>query len=121
MKRLFIISLLLAVHLVAGPGASYAQDSEQKSVLFQNVNIFDGKNERLTEGMNVLVENNKIVKIAKSIPAPSDATVIDAGGRTLMPGLIDAHWHTMYSMLPIGKRLLNHTFSTRASTAIIGI
>ena len=77
MKRLFIITLFIAVHFVAGPGASYAQDSEQKSVLFQNVNIFDGKNERLTEGMNVLVENNKIVKIAKSIPAPSKANAIN--------------------------------------------
>jgi imidazolonepropionase-like amidohydrolase len=101
MKRLFIITLFIAVHFVAGPGASYAQNSEQKSVLFQNVNIFDGKNENLTEGMNVLVKNNKIYEIAKSIPASSDTTVIDAGGRTLMPGLIDAHWHVMYSMLPI--------------------
>ena len=101
MKRLFIITLFIAVHFVAGPGASYAQDSEQKSVLFQNVNIFDGKNENLTEGMNVLVKNNKIYEIAKSIPAPSNTTVIDASGRTLMPGLIDAHWHAMYSMIPI--------------------
>jgi imidazolonepropionase-like amidohydrolase len=41
----------------------------------------------------VLVEGNKIAKIAKSVPAPFGAKVIDAGNRVLMPGLIDTHQH----------------------------
>src|SRR5262249_6950640 len=43
----------------------------------------------------VLVVGNKIEKIGGDIAAPENAIVIDAGGRTLMPGLIDAHWHAM--------------------------
>jgi hypothetical protein len=48
--------------------------------------------------MNVLVRGNTIEKISKDpipIDGSSPAKVIAGGGRTLMPGLIDAHWHTM--------------------------
>src|SRR5262249_39589122 len=44
---------------------------------------------------SVLVVGNTIEKIGGDIAAPEKATVIDGGGRTLMPGLIDAHWHAM--------------------------
>jgi imidazolonepropionase-like amidohydrolase len=52
--------------------------------------------------MSVLVEDNTIARIAESIEVPEPATVIDGGGRTLMPGLIDAHVHTMMSDTPLG-------------------
>jgi imidazolonepropionase-like amidohydrolase len=75
------------------------------AILINNANIFDGENEQLSNGMSVLVEGNKISKIAKSISTPPDATVIDAGGKVLMPGLIDAHWHTYFANIPVS--LLN--------------
>jgi len=92
-----VLSLALAMPVMAG------ETKAKSSVLFTNAKVFDGKNEKLAEGMSVLVEGNKIVKIAKSIPAPAGATVIDAKGKVLMPGLIDAHWHTMLSFWPISK------------------
>jgi imidazolonepropionase-like amidohydrolase len=63
--------------------------------LFKNVKVFDGKSDKLTASTSVLVVGNKIEKIGDDIAAPEKATVIDAEGRTLMPGLIDAHWHAM--------------------------
>jgi imidazolonepropionase-like amidohydrolase len=66
--------------------------------LFENVRVFDGKNDQLSAGMNVLVRGNTIEKISKdpiSINGDPAAKVINGGGRTLMPGLIDAHWHAM--------------------------
>lgn len=75
------------------------------SVLITNANIFDGESEKLAAGMSVLIEGNKISKIAKSISAPSNATVIDANGKVLMPGLIDAHWHTMFNFSPVSNTL----------------
>ena len=65
------------------------------ATLFKNVKVFDGKSDKLTASTSVLVVGNKIEKIGGDIAAPEKATVIDAGGRTLMPGLIDAHWHAM--------------------------
>src|SRR5262245_45251133 len=71
-------------------------DAKQPSAtLFKNVKVFDGKSDKLTASTSVLVVGNKIEKIGGDIAAPEKATVIDAGGRTLMPGLIDAHWHTI--------------------------
>jgi imidazolonepropionase-like amidohydrolase len=66
--------------------------------VFENVRIFDGKSEQLSANMNVLVRGNTVEKISKdSIPIDGDssAKIIAGGGRTLMPGLIDAHWHAM--------------------------
>ena len=77
------------------------KETNATTMLFRNASIFDGTNETLAVGMSVLVEANKITKVAKSIRAPSDATVIDAKGRTLSPGFIAAHEHIMGQM-PFG-------------------
>jgi len=74
----------IAFSLMASPAAAQ-ETSPSTSVLITNVRILDGESGRLREGMSVLTENNKI---AKSITAPGHATVIDGGGRTLMPGMI---------------------------------
>src|SRR5262245_59899466 len=68
---------------------------EPSATLFKNVKVFDGKSDKLTASTSVLVGGNKIEKIGGDFAAPEKATVIDADGRTLMPGLIDAHWHAM--------------------------
>ena len=36
---------------------------------------------------------------------PDGARMIDCGGRVIMPGLIDAHWHTIFAALPINALL----------------
>ena len=64
-------------------------------VLFENVRIFDGKNATLSAPSNVLVKDNVIVSISTDPIAPEGAVLIAGDGRTLMPGLIDAHWHAM--------------------------
>jgi imidazolonepropionase-like amidohydrolase len=67
-----------------------------KSTLFNNVRIFNGTDAELSAPSSMLVRGNRIEKIsATSIPDERDAVVLDGGGRTLMPGLIDMHWHAM--------------------------
>ena len=79
--------------------AHAAQAAEPPAVtLFENVRIFDGKSDTLSASMNVLVRGNTIEKISKdpiAIDGSPSAKIIAGGGRTLMPGLIDAHWHAM--------------------------
>src|SRR5262249_60481342 len=74
------------------------QSAEPPStILFDNVRIFDGKSDTLSGSMNVLVRGNTIDKISRD-PIPTDRAntrIIAGGGRTLMPGLIDMHWHAM--------------------------
>lgn len=75
------------------------------SVVFKNVRIFDGKSDRLSAKTTVVVVGNKIQKIGEGIGAESGVVVIDAAGRTLMPGLIDAHWHSLFATIPQAKVL----------------
>lgn len=87
-------ALVLAV-MGADPGLAQAPDAV---TVFQNVRIFDGKGSALSAPTNILVRGNRIEQIsAAPIPVDrrADTTIIDGSGRTLMPGLIDAHWHTM--------------------------
>lgn len=65
------------------------------AVLFENVRIFDGKASALSAASNVLVKGNVIERISTAAIEPAGAEVISGGGRVLMPGLIDAHWHAM--------------------------
>jgi imidazolonepropionase-like amidohydrolase len=82
-----------------GPGAATPPPASGGAVtVFQNVRIFDGKSGRLSGPSHVLVRGNTIERIsATPIPADrrADTVLIDGAGRTLMPGLIDNHWHTM--------------------------
>jgi imidazolonepropionase-like amidohydrolase len=81
-------------------------------ILFKNVRIFDGKAEKLTNPSNVMVRGNIIERVSSDsieTPADANATVIDGGGRTLMPGLIDAHWHAMLVRPPVASLLTADT------------
>ncbi len=66
-----------------------------KPILLRNVRIFDGTNSKLVEGQDVLIEGRFIKALAASTETIAGADVIDCGGRTLMPGMIDAHWHSI--------------------------
>ena len=83
--------LALALLILVGSHAAQA-DEKPSLVFFTNVKIFDGFAESLTAGQ-VLVEGNAIKAVGTDLRAPAGATVIDGGGRTLMPGLIDCHTH----------------------------
>src|SRR5580704_14326716 len=109
--------LVLAAALVAGPcRESFAQgDADLEApglesfaapvsggaTLFQNVRIFDGRSSALSAPANVLIKGGTIERISVS-PITVDANVrtIAAGGRVLMPGLIDAHWHAVMAATP---------------------
>jgi imidazolonepropionase-like amidohydrolase len=95
MKKLITLYLLILVSINL-----IAQDKTQTAVIIKNANIFDGVNEKLITGSDVLVEDNLIKKIGKNLSAKG-ATIIDAQGKTLIPGLIDVHWHSYYANVPV--------------------
>jgi len=73
------------------------------ATLFQDVRIFDGKSATLSPLSSVLVKGSTIARLSTSpttIDAGADVRVIAAGGRVLMPGLIDAHWHAFMAATP---------------------
>ena len=85
MKRSLV--LLSAFVVLVAPVAARAQ-----SFLVRDVRLFDG--ERVTEARSVLVRNGVVAAVGGAeLTVPANATVVDGRGRTLMPGLIDAHVH----------------------------
>jgi len=103
------VLLLVPVFLAGLGGTSRAHDpgaevvmaeseplpAPSGAILFENVRIFDGKASTLSAASNVLVKGNVIERISTAAIEPAGAEVISGGGRVLMPGLIDAHWHAM--------------------------
>jgi len=105
-KLRHLVALMLTACL---PGLIHAAgDATPKLTLISNVNIFDGQNEPLRKNAHVLIKNNLIETISDKplvVTQTDNVTTIDGGGRTLMPGLIDAHWHTMFNFSPISNTL----------------
>lgn len=98
MKIKFTLIILLFILVFK----SEAQETTAKNIiLFTNVNVFDGMNENLIKSANVLVEGNLIKQVSTSNISAPGATEIDGGGRTLIPGLIDAHFHISYSQFSV--------------------
>lgn len=91
-----LLRAVMALWFVGGvfglPSPVSAQ--QDPAILFRNVRIFDGKSVSLSAPSSVLVRNKTIEKISIG-EATAAGLVIDGGGRVLMPGLIDAHWHAM--------------------------
>jgi len=99
-NRSFVAAYVLVCLLALTTYPTHSSGAEEKpkpQVLFTNVNIFDGKSDALAEGMSVLVEGNLIKKIVTGNIEADGATVIDGGGRTLMPGLIESHAHLSFA------------------------
>jgi imidazolonepropionase-like amidohydrolase len=101
-ERIGLALKVLAFVVGLATQAALAQGAAPSAVLFENVRIFDGSSERLSAPSNVLVAGNVIKTISSApIAAPPGValTRVAGGGRTLMPGLIDAHTHLMFETL----------------------
>ncbi len=75
-----------------------AMAQETGSVLIRNATVLTITNGTL-ENSDVLVLNGKISRIGTSLSAPDGVETIDATGRFLMPGIIDAHSHIALSSI----------------------
>lgn len=104
------LAAVAATLCLCGPAAA-------GDVLFENVRIFDGTSAELSAPSNVLVEGNLIASISQAPVSDDDAVRIDGGGRTLMPGLIDAHWHAMLASLSPAQAMGDEGYSNLVAGA----
>lgn len=89
----------------ASGGAGAQTSTPAPRILLTRARVFDGTSGTLRDAQ-VLVYGPLIESVdAANNEPPSDAIVIDCGGRVLMPGMIDAHWHTLYAAVPMNVLL----------------
>ncbi len=101
MKQKFIaVGAVAAIALMATFGmkekteetAPPTKAEGRNSFAITDVRAFDG--ERVIEKATVVVRGGKITAIGRQVEAPEGLTKVDGTGKTLLPGLIDAHTHT---------------------------
>lgn len=69
-------------------------ETPPRPLLLVNLRLFDGENLRIRNDVDILIEDGHVSGLPPKGQGPSDAEIIDCGGRTAIPGLIDAHWHS---------------------------
>jgi imidazolonepropionase-like amidohydrolase len=61
--------------------------------ILRNASVLDAADGTLTPGQSVVIEGTRIADVGPALTGPDDAVFLDVRGRTVMPGLIDAHTH----------------------------
>lgn len=87
-------------------------------IVITNVNVFDGLNAPLIENASVVIDGNLISQITTEEVAVAGRRIIDGGGRTMIPGSTDSHWHMSLAELPQTAALLGDAFEVGARTVI---
>ncbi|SDB92087.1 metal-dependent hydrolase family protein [Paraburkholderia lycopersici] len=107
-RRGFLIGMGASMLSAVLPELSFAQQpgaaapAPMQPVTFTNFRLFDGKSGALQDGMYLVVDGNRISQLRRGAPgATVGQRVIDCGGKVMMPGLIDMHWHALLAALPI--------------------
>ena len=78
---------------------SSAQESRKpERIAIRAAHLIDGKSNAPVENPVVLIVGDKITAVGPNLPIPAGTRIINLGGLTLLPGLIDAHTHLLLQM-----------------------
>ncbi len=72
-------------------------------IVLENCNLLDCADGAVRPGVNILIEAGRIVEIEEGRLGAKNARRMDLGGRTVMPGLMDAHVHVTATMMDLKK------------------
>jgi imidazolonepropionase-like amidohydrolase len=102
-RRSFIAGAATMGAVACGsPALARIPEAPAGAIAFVNLRIFDGKSEQLRDHFRVIVEGQKIKAVEPAdAPLPENMRKIDCGGRTMTPGLIDAHYHIAMASVPM--------------------
>src|SRR5947208_8088399 len=96
MNRITIGSALLSLTIVAAsagqPAPAVPQSAAHNEVFINNAVVMTVTHGNIQNG-SVHIKDGKIAAVGRNLKAPAGATVIDAGGKYLTPGIIDSHSH----------------------------
>lgn len=95
-RRRLLGGMAAVVGMFAGFGLAPTDLRAQtpgRPTLLTNLRYFDGTTLEMQSGRDILVDGGRITAMPATGTGPQDADIIDCGGRTVTPGLIDCHWH----------------------------
>jgi len=100
-----IVAAMLSV-LPAGGG-------QTRSLVLDNVRVIDGTGRAAIERGRVVIEGDRLAEVGptEAVPVPADADRVDLSGRTVLPGLIDLHFH-IENDPKLALRQLSHGVTT---------
>ncbi|MBD13169.1 MAG: hydrolase [Roseovarius sp.] len=96
-RRAMLGGAAAVVGLYAGFGLASKPARAQtpgRPLLLTNLRYFNGHDLALIHGRDILIEGGRIIGLPPAGQGPAEAERIDCGGRAVIPGLIDAHWHS---------------------------
>jgi imidazolonepropionase-like amidohydrolase/Tol biopolymer transport system component len=74
-------------------GLKLKTDVPDSKIAITGARIITMKGDEVIDNGTIVIERNKIIAIGKNVSVPDDAKVIDAAGKTIMPGIVDVHSH----------------------------
>jgi len=109
-RFLWAAAATAALGTVALAAPAAAQQAKAAPMLIRNATVYT-----VTKGTlpntDILIENGKIARIGQHLAAPAGATIIDATGKSVTPGIVDVHSHSMVDAVNEGT--LSVTSMTR--------
>lgn len=105
--------------LLLSAGLAQAQTPPGESeILFREVRVLDTARGTLGAPTDVLVRGNRIAAIGAGARSSPSTAVIEGRGRTLMPGLIDVHWHSTFTALSQADMLAKDATPEKLAAAV---
>lgn len=95
-RRQFLGGSAAVLGMFAGFGLAPRELRAQtpgRPVVLTNLRYFDGTTLSMQTGRDIVVEGGRITGLPATGTGPTEAEIIDCGGRAVTPGLIDCHWH----------------------------
>jgi imidazolonepropionase-like amidohydrolase len=86
-----LISTLIGLLFSGGANLAFSAGDVERPIAITDVRIFDG--EKVLNRATVVIDNGKITAVGEKTMVPPNADIISGEGKTLLPGLIDAHVH----------------------------
>ncbi len=94
--------------------------SASRTIALTGGTLIDGSGRDPVKNATVLVEDGRIAAAGTAVKVPKNAEVLDAAGRTVLPGIIDCHVHGTYRARDMRQHLLNApTYNVLRSTAVL--
>jgi len=98
-RRTVLAGIAASIAGLASPVPGLAQPID-RPLLLRGAKIFNGLLTQPVEGRDLLITGRTIADLIPAGQTVSDATVLDCQRTTLIPGLIDSHWHTLLAAIP---------------------